>query len=197
MIYKELLDKIKEFEGFRSKRYLDSVGVLTIGYGFTSTCFPNKQVPNEISEEVAEKILSQKVDEVMKKVKVLLQSYGYSFSENTDIVYALTDFTYNCGLPNLRKLTRGGLRNIDEITEKITAYNKAGGKELRGLTKRRLWEQEIIKNAMNKNPDIKVISVKTIQRELNNLYGYNLKIDGITGPKTLNAIYEVIIKKKH
>ena len=195
MTYKELLDKIKEFEGFRSKRYLDSAGVLTIGYGFTSTCFPNKQVPYEISEEEAEKILSKKVTEVMKKVAVLLQSYGYGFSENTDIVYALTDFTYNCGLLNLKKLTCGGLRNIDEITEKITSYNKAGGKELRGLTKRRLWEQEIIKNAINKKDDFKV-TPKTIQKELNRLYGYNLKIDGIIGQKTLNAIYEVIINKK-
>lgn len=52
---------------------------------------------------------------------------------------ALISFTYNCGPGNLKKLCAG--RTADQIAAKIPAYNKAGGKVLNGLTRRRKAEQ--------------------------------------------------------
>ena len=52
---------------------------------------------------------------------------------------ALISFTYNCGPGNLKKLCDG--RTADQIAAKIPAYNKAGGKGLNGLTRRRKAEQ--------------------------------------------------------
>lgn len=48
---------------------------------------------------------------------------------------ALVSFCYNCGPGNLKKLCAG--RTIEQIAQNITAYNKAGGKILNGLVRRR------------------------------------------------------------
>lgn len=54
---------------------------------------------------------------------------------------ALVSFCYNCGAGNLRKLCLG--RTIARISQAILLYDKAGGKVLAGLTKRRKAEQEL------------------------------------------------------
>lgn len=54
---------------------------------------------------------------------------------------ALISFAYNCGAGNLKKLCAG--RTADQIAAKIQAYNKAGGKVLNGLTRRRKAEQTL------------------------------------------------------
>lgn len=61
---------------------------------------------------------------------------------------ALVSFCYNCGPGNLKKLCTG--RTIEQIAHNITAYNKAGGKVLAGLVRRReaelaLFNKEDIK----------------------------------------------------
>lgn len=61
---------------------------------------------------------------------------------------ALVSFCYNCGPSNLKKLCTG--RTIEQIAQYITAYNKAGGKVLAGLVRRReaelaLFNKEDIK----------------------------------------------------
>ncbi|GIO39088.1 hypothetical protein J41TS12_39490 [Paenibacillus antibioticophila] len=51
---------------------------------------------------------------------------------------ALVSFCYNCGAGNLRKLCKG--RTVAQIVQAIPLYDKAGGKVLAGLTKRRKAE---------------------------------------------------------
>jgi hypothetical protein len=54
---------------------------------------------------------------------------------------ALVSFCYNCGAGNLRKLCEG--RTHAEIAQNIAKYDKAGGKVLAGLTRRRKAEQDL------------------------------------------------------
>lgn len=54
---------------------------------------------------------------------------------------ALISFAYNCGAGNLKKLCAS--RTAMQIADKLLAYNKAGGKVLTGLTRRRKAEREL------------------------------------------------------
>ena len=54
---------------------------------------------------------------------------------------ALTSFAYNVG--NINQLTAGGTRQREEIAQKMLEYNKAGGKPLGGLTRRRQAESAL------------------------------------------------------
>ena len=65
----------------------------------------------------------------------------YNFTQNE--FDALVSFTFNCGKGNLIKLTGKGTRNKALIGQKILEYNKAGGKVLRGLVRRRQAEHDL------------------------------------------------------
>lgn len=186
----EFIDKIKEFEGFRANIYRDPAGVPTIGYGFTSSYFVGGIVPPTITLEDAEKLLKEKLHSVELQVKAHLIENNYVF--NDDIVYALTSFTYNCGILNLKKLTCGGLRTMSEISNKITEYCNAGGKKLNGLVKRRQWEKEVIVNAMCETTPAVYATAKDIQMLINRKFGYNLAIDGSIGKQTRQAIFDIL-----
>ena len=109
---------------------------------------------------------------------------------------ALVSFTYNCGAGSLKSLCNN--RTIEEIGEKIVLYNKAGGKVLNGLVRRRNEEQALYKSGGTcvnpyKEPTRAIIKgckgddVKWVQWHLNR-YGYGLNVDGDCGPKTVEAI---------
>ena len=139
------LDLIKEFEGLRLHPYKDAVGVPTIGYG--TTVYPNGTRVNlydeEITEEEAEEFLRVQVDEI----------YGYAVNKaNTahtmtqNMFDALVSFTYNLGGGNLRKSTLLKLHNQMNhglASQEFKKWNKAGGKVLNGLTRRREAEKAL------------------------------------------------------
>ena len=190
--FKTLVLQTSIFEGFRANKYLDAVGVPTIGYGFTASCFDDGQVPNTISRGVADDML----DKILLQYKQIVSQYLDSCPHLTQIqrsalLLPLTDFTYNCGYANLRKLTDYENRNYKEICEKIVLYNKAGGKVLKALQVRRDWELKEIKKAykelMRDAPTEKIYNIKDVQILLNKL-GHNLVIDGIAGKATCKAI---------
>ena len=191
--FKTLVLQTSIFEGFRANRYLDAVGVPTIGYGFTASCFDDGQVPNTISRGVADDML----EKILLQYKQIVYQYLDSCPHLTQIqrsalLLPLTDFTYNCGYANLRKLTDYGNRNYKEICEKIVLYNKAGGKVLKGLQVRRDWELKEIEKAYRElsttaTPTEKIYNIKDVQTALNKL-GYNLVVDGIAGKATCKAI---------
>ena len=190
--FKTLVLQTSIFEGFRANKYLDAVGVPTIGYGFTASCFDDGQVPNTISRGVADDML----EKILLQYKQIVYQYLDSCTLLTQIqrsalLLPLTDFTYNCGYANLRKLIDYGNRNYKEICEKIVLYNKAGGKVLKGLQVRREWELKEIEKAykelMRDIPTEKIYNIKDVQILLNKL-GYNLLVDGIAGKATCKAI---------
>lgn len=122
---------IKKYEGCRLTAYKCPAGKWTIGYGHTS----GVKAGQTITRAQADTYLKQDVAWAEKAVNALKRGF------NQNQFDALVSFTFNCGTGNLKKLCSG--RDIETIGKKIVIYNKAGGKVLGGLTKRRLEEQEL------------------------------------------------------
>lgn len=125
------LNLIKEFEGLRLTAYRCAAGVWTIGYGHTS----GVKEGDEITHEQAEDFLLSDIKSAEKSVN----SYGSRFNQNQ--FDALVSFTFNCGAGNLAKLISD--RSNDQIGEALLLYNKAGGKLLNGLVRRRSAERAL------------------------------------------------------
>ena len=125
---------IKQFEGCRLKAYKDAVGVWTIGYGHTGADVKAGQV---ITQAQADVLL--KNDLVKFELKV--DKYNPQYSYNQNEFDALVSFAFNVG--SIDQLTAKGTRNKSEVAAKMLQYNKAGGKVLAGLTKRRKAEREL------------------------------------------------------
>lgn len=135
MKFEELVEKVKEFEGFRKTAYRCPAGVLTIGYGRTENVKPN-EVTNVSRETIW---LKKRLELDMNYVRNKMTKYNLSDNE----VYALTDFIFNLGRKRLDTLTANYTRTKDEIKKAILLYNKANGKVLPGLVKRREWEYSL------------------------------------------------------
>lgn len=131
---------IKKFEGCRLTAYQDSVGVWTIGYGHTS----GVRKGQTITQAQADAFLKADCASAEKSVN----SYSkYNWNQNQ--FDALVSFTFNCGRGNLKTLLNNGQRTITEISAKITAYNKSGGKVLQGLVNRRAAEKELFDKSVS------------------------------------------------
>lgn len=130
---------IEEFEGCRLTAYQDSVGVWTIGYGHTK----GVKRGQAITREQAEHYLIQDVAKAEKNVNSFYDRYKW----NQNQFDALVSFAFNIG--SINQLTANGTRTIEEISKKILAYNKAGGKELAGLTRRRKAEKALFDKRTN------------------------------------------------
>ena len=69
------------------------------------------------------------------------ERYNYNFTDNE--VAALNSFIFNLGRGALDQVTASGTRSKKEIASKMLEYNKAGGKQLAGLVKRRKDERDV------------------------------------------------------
>jgi len=128
----DIIAFIAGFEGFKEKAY-DDYGQISIGFGTKAT-----DLDQTITREEALKALSNDVLKARTIVLNAVKEYGYDWSENQ--IDALTSFTYNTGQGNFSELIKDGTRGDEEISEMMLKYNKAGGKVLPGLTKRRKAE---------------------------------------------------------
>ena len=135
MKFEEFVEKVKEFEGFRNTAYRCPAGVLTIGYGRTENVKQNDTT--NVSHETF--WLKSRLQSDMEYVKSKMAKYNLSDDE----AYALTDFVFNLGRKRLGTLTVNYTRTKNEIKEAILLYNKANGKVLPGLVKRREWEYSL------------------------------------------------------
>ena len=136
-VSQECVDLVKFFEGFEANAYLCPANVWTIGYGRTR----NVQEGDVVNERQAERDLLEELDEfanqVLNTVKVELLQHQLD---------ALTSWTYNLGVGNLqsstllKKLNTG---DYESVPSEMVRWNKAGGKVLAGLTKRREAEAEL------------------------------------------------------
>lgn len=135
---KKGLALIKKYEGFKSKPYLDPVGIPTIGYG--ATYYPNKKKvtmkDKAISEQEASSLLVEMLKVYESQVSLLVRK-----PVNQNQFDALVSFCYNLGATNLSKSTLlkkvNANPNDKTIANEFVKWNKAGGKVLNGLTKRR------------------------------------------------------------
>ena len=126
---------IKNFEGLSLTAYKCPAGVPTIGYGHTK----NVKMGDVITPDIADLYLYEDLQASVKAVNEYDKIYNFTQNEFD----ALVSFTFNCGKGNLTKLTGKGTRNKALIGQKILAYNKAGGKVLRGLVRRRQAEHDL------------------------------------------------------
>jgi lysozyme len=138
------LNTIQQFEGLKLKAYKDSVGIWTIGFGNIfnlDTGNPIKE-GDEISLETAERWLKIEVDNLQAKMRKVI-----TVPLNDNQWTALTSLTYNIGFGAFKRSTLLRLLNAgaskDEVAKQILRWNKAGGKEVKGLTNRRQAESNL------------------------------------------------------
>lgn len=134
---KNLLGFVKEFEGFNPNAYGD--------YKQTSIGYGTRARPGEtmISRDEAERRLSAELASSRQRVLRHAEQYGYEFNQNQ--LDALTSFDYNTG--RLEQLTAKGTRTPDIIARQMLLYNKAGGKTLSGLDRRRKAESSLFQSS--------------------------------------------------
>ena len=138
------LHLIEEFEGLSKKladgritAYLDSVGVPTIGYGHTK----NVHLGLVITCQQAEEFLAQDLRVAESGVNHLVK-----VSLNDNQFAALVSFVFNLGTGAfsrstlLRDLNAG---NYSAAADQFLRWNRAGGRVLSGLTRRRQAERKL------------------------------------------------------
>lgn len=135
---------ICSFEGFESKPYLDSVKIPTIGFG--STYYENGTrvtlLDNPITKEHALNMFKSIGDRfslaVSNKLSVKLTQNQFN---------ACVSIAYNIGTGNFLSSTLLKKINLNpndpSIKSEFMKWNKAGGKELEGLTTRRKKEADL------------------------------------------------------
>ena len=131
------LSLIKSFEGLRLQAYQDAVGVWTIGYGTTRGVNASMSITKEQAERMLLNDVQRFEPEVERLVTVPLSQNQWD---------ALISFTYNLGAANLESSTLRRMLNAGDYTgaaEQFPRWNKAGGKVLPGLVRRRAAEREL------------------------------------------------------
>ena len=128
---------IKHFEGCELKAYKCPAGVWTIGYGHTKDVLEN----DEWSEAHANHMLEVELEEYENYVNTSVTA-----PLSQDQFDALVSWTYNLGGGNLKsstmlKVLNAG--NYDDVPAQIKRWNKAGGKVLDGLVRRREAEAKL------------------------------------------------------
>lgn len=133
-ISQEGLSLIKKFEGCELKAYRCAANVLTIGYGSTKGVTEDM----EITQEEAETLLQEEMHEyegyINDMVKVPLEQHQFD---------AMVSWVFNLGSGNLSSSTLLRVLNegkYEDVPEQILRWNKAGGKVLDGLVRRRTAE---------------------------------------------------------
>ena len=131
---KDCIALIREFEGFRGTAYLDPVGIPTIGYGFTK----GVTLGDTITREAADKRLAHELASYERGVDEATK--GKATQAQFD---ALVSFAYNVGVAGMKRSSVIKAHNRGDYQAAARAFalwNKAGGRVLPGLTRRRAAE---------------------------------------------------------
>ena len=127
----EGLALIKKFEGCELEAYQDAVGVWTIGYGHIKGVKEGMTITKQQAEEML-------LEELVEYENYVLEAVNHQLDQC--MFDALVSWTYNLGPSNLNASTMLKVLNAgdyDGVPEKIKRWNKAGGKVLQGLVRRR------------------------------------------------------------
>lgn len=129
---------IQRFEGCRLEAYRDSAGVWTIGYGSIVNVRPGDVITQTQAVELLAADVDRHADGVRRCVDVDLNQSEFN---------ALVSFAFNVGVGALsrstllRKLNAGESRQA--VASEFLRWTYAGGKELRGLVRRREAERAV------------------------------------------------------
>jgi lysozyme len=136
------IELIKAWEGCRLKTYLCSAGVPTIGYGHTK----GVKLGDVITQQQADDFLREDIYPVVRAVNKLAPGLKQCQFD------ALCSFAFNVGTGALGKSTllkvikAGG--SDSEIELQFLRWNKAAGKPVLGLTRRRQEEAHHYKGVL-------------------------------------------------
>lgn len=141
------IEMIKKFEGFSSKPYWDVAGVPTIGYG--TTYYPNghkvTMSDTPLTEQEAHDIKLKITNrDFVPKVRELIAASPVPITQ--EMFDALVSLAYNIGVSAFaRSSVLRHLKNGDKqaAADAILMWNKADGREIAGLTRRRKSEREL------------------------------------------------------
>lgn len=134
------IDLIKQFEGYSSKAYPDPAtggAPWTIGYGTTKGVKPGMV----ITAQQAEKMLRDDVAKFESGVSSLISSPTTQGQFD-----AMVSLAYNIGLGNFGKSTllkKHNARCYTCAADQFRVWNRANGKVMNGLTKRRAAERQV------------------------------------------------------
>jgi lysozyme len=139
------IDLMHQFEGLKLEAYLCPAKVPTIGYG-------NTFYENGTKVKMGDKITKARADELFINItnRVFADPIRKMFPKGNlrpNQFSALVCFAYNVGVGNLQKSTLliKALSNPNDptIRNEFMKWNRAGGKELPGLTRRRKAEADL------------------------------------------------------
>lgn len=130
---------IKSFEGLSLNKYQDIVGKWTIGYGHL--ILPDEVFNVALTEAQAEALLRRDLAVSEKGVN------QYVIPPLTQNQFdALVSFTFNLGVGNLKNSTLLRVLNAQQYqnaADEFLRWDKAGGKQVAGLTRRRTAERAL------------------------------------------------------
>jgi lysozyme len=147
---------VHEFEGCHQKcntgfrAYNDPIGVLTIGWGHTNHHGRKFKAGDIWTQTECDAEFASDMERFEAAVKKLVK-----VPLNQNQFDALVSFSYNCGEGNLKKSTL--LRKVNAgdfkgAAAEFSKWNKAGGKVLRGLTRRREAEAKLFMTPVKETP---------------------------------------------
>ena len=131
------IDLIKHFEGCELEAYKCAAGVWTIGYGHIKGVTSDSVITQEQAEQMLVEELNEYEGYINNMVTMPLSQNQFD---------ALVSWVYNLGGGNLKASTLLKVVNSGEfngVPEQIMRWNKAGGKVLEGLTRRRQAEADL------------------------------------------------------
>ena len=137
----------RRFEGFRSKPYLCPAGIPTIGYGSTYYSDGRKVTLQDapVDQPTADALLMAELEHTyaagVARLCPILLTYPNRFN-------AIVDFCYNLGVGRLQTSTLRRKINAQDwagAVEQLLLWNKAGGRILPGLERRRQAEAVLMR----------------------------------------------------
>ena len=131
------LELIKHFEGCELEAYKCAAGVWTIGYGHIKTAVEGMTISQSYADELLDGEIVEYEDYVNAAVTAPLSQDQFD---------ALVSWTFNLGNGNLNASTMLKVLNrgeYEEVPAQMKRWNKAGGKVLEGLIRRREAEANL------------------------------------------------------
>lgn len=128
---------IAAHEGYSDTPYLDTVGVPTIGFGRTEDVRPGEVTTPQRELVSVLRDLEGRKDAIAKCVTVPLYQHELDAAISISYNIGVTAF---CGSSMVKKLNAG---DYEGFCNGMLAWNKAGGKVIPGLVKRREQERKL------------------------------------------------------
>lgn len=134
---------IKSFEGFSARPYLCPAGIPTIGYG--ATYYPDGRRVTMQDRPVTEADATAMLRSMLASYEAGVDRYvGVPLTQGQ--FDALVSFAYNIGLSALKNSTLLRVLNLRDYAgaaAQFARWNRANGKVLPGLTRRREAERKL------------------------------------------------------